>query len=398
MLAGQGGDSFARDLSPSRARHYRPTLQSCTIGVLNYRNVAAPGNRHQPVDNVSLSSAYRTVHYGIGAIGAGIARLAAQRPDIRIVGAIDADPEKAGHDLGEVAGLEKPLGVPVVAEAGELLKRVNAHVVLHSTGSYLPEVQPQLLAAVRAGSNLVSISEELAFPWHRHPELARELDDAAREAGVTVLGTGVNPGFVLDTLVLALTAPCHRVEAVQASRVVDVATRREQLQRKVGVGLSVEEFRRRAASGRFGHVGLKESAWLVAAALGWELDSLEETLELVVAEESRDTPYISVAAGRAAGQFQVVRGSMNGREVLRMTVQMSVGAQDPRDEIIIEGTPPLQAVVRGGIPGDEAAAAVVINCIPIVVEHTPGLVTMADLPLVTAGPGVGTLRRRREAP
>ncbi len=341
---------------------------------------------------------YRTIHYGIGPIGSSIARLAAQRPDIRIVGAVDTDPDKAGRDLAEVAGLEKPLGVPVVPEAGELLERANADVVLHSTGSYIPEVQSQLLAVVRAGSNLISTSEELAFPWHRHPKLARQLDDAAREAGVTVLGTGVNPGFVLDTLVLALTAPCHQVEAVQAARVVDVATRREQLQRKVGVGLSVEEFRRRAASGRFGHVGLKESAWLVAAALGWELDSLEETLEPVIAEDSRETPYISVAAGQAAGQFQVVRGSMNGREVLSMTVQMSVGAQEPRDEIVIEGTPPLHAVVKGGIPGDQATAAVVINCIPAVVNHMPGLVTMVDLPLVTAGPGVGLSRGRRDAP
>jgi hypothetical protein len=363
--------------------------------------VTASGDCHQLADIVPSASAYRTIHYGIGAIGAGIAHLAAQRRDIRIVGAIDADPDKAGRDLAELAelaDLEKPLGVSVAADAEDLLERIDADVVLHSTGSYIPEVQPQLLAAVRAGNNVISTCEELAFPWHRHPELARELDDAARRVGVTVLGTGVNPGFVLDTLILTLTAPCLQVEAIRASRVVDVATRREQLQRKVGVGLSVEEFRQRAAGGRLGHVGLKESAWLVAAALGWELDSLEETLDPVIAEEPMNTSYISIAAGQAAGQFQVARGSMNGREVLRMTVQMSVGAQDPRDEIVIEGAPPLQMLVKGGIPGDQATAAVVINCIPAVVEHAPGLVTMAELPLITAGPGVGISWGRREAP
>jgi hypothetical protein len=340
-------------------------------------------------------SAFRTIHFGVGAIGVGIARLVAERPNMRIAGAIDLAPDKAGRDLGDVAGLQNPLGVMVTADAAEVLQGVEADVVLHSTGSYLPEVQPQLLAAVRAGKSVVSTCEELSFPWHRHPELARELDEAAREAGVTVVGTGVNPGFVMDTLVLALSAACQRVEAVHVARIVDVATRREQLQRKVGVSLSVEEFRRRAASGRLGHVGLKESAWLVAAILGWDLDSLEETLDPVVASEARETPYLSVRPGEAAGQHQVVRGIMGGREVLTMTVQMSVGAERPRDEIVIEGRPTIHAVLEGGIQGDQATASVVVNSIPSVVEHTPGLVTMADLSLITAGPGTGTSSGRR---
>jgi 4-hydroxy-tetrahydrodipicolinate reductase len=334
-------------------------------------------------------SALRTIHFGVGAIGAGIARLVAERPNMRIVGAVDLAPDKAGRDLGQVAGLEKPLGVMVTADAAEVLQGVEADVVLHSTGSYLPEVQLQLLAAVRAGRNVVSTCEELAFPWHRHPELARALDEAARQAGVTVVGTGINPGFVMDTLVLALSAASQRVDAVRAARIVDVGMRREQLQRKVGVSLSVEEFRRRAASGRFGHVGLKESAWLVAASLGWELDGLEETLDPVVASEARETPCLSVRPGQAAGQHQVVRGTMGGREVLTMTVEMSVGAERPRDEIVIEGSPAIRAVLEGGIPGDQATASVVVNAIPSAVEHAPGLVTMADLPLITAGPGVG---------
>lgn len=342
-------------------------------------------------------SSFRTIHFGVGAIGASIARLVGERPSMQIVAAIDSAPDKAGRDLGEVAGLEKPLGVIVAADAAEVLEGVQADVVLHSTGSYLPEVQPQILAAVRAGKNVVSTCEELAFPWHRHPELARELDEAARQAGVTIVATGVNPGFVMDTLVLALSAASQRVDAVQVARIVDVGMRREQLQRKVGVGLSVEEFRQHAASGRFGHVGLKESAWLVAASLGWNLDGLEETLDPVVASEAKETPYLSVRPGQAAGQHQVVRGTMGGREVLTMTVEMSVGAERPRDEIVIEGRPAIHAVLEGGIQGDQATASVVVNSIPSVVEHTPGLVTMADLGLVTAGPGVGISVGKRGA-
>ena len=316
-------------------------------------------------------SGIRTLLFGLGAIGVGIGRLAAQRDELELVGAVDSAPDKAGRPLSEVLGIDGPPH-PVEADAERALAAARPQVVLHATGSHLPDVLPQLISCVRAGANVVSTCEELTYPWLRHPELAKALDAEARAKGVTVLGTGVNPGFVMDTLAATLSGVCQRIEQVRLTRVVDVATRRPQLQRKVGVGLTLDEFHARVASGRFGHVGLQESCWLVAEGLGWRLDTLEETIEPVVASD-----------GRAAGMRQTARGTLAGRTVIEALVQMSVDAERPRDEIQIEGTPPLHLVIEGGVQGELATAAVVVNATSRVVEHAAGLVTMLELPIIT---------------
>ena len=311
----------------------------------------------------------RTLLFGLGAIGAGIGKLAAGRAGIALAGAVDSAPDKAGGRLCEALGIGGEAGPTIEADAATALRDVTPQVVLHATGSYLPDVLPQLFECVRAGANVVSTCEELSYPWRRHPELAKQLDAEAKAHGVTVLGTGVNPGFVMDTLAVTLSGVCQRVDRIALTRIVDVATRREQLQRKVGAGLSMAEFRARVAAGRFGHVGLKESCWLIADGLGWQLDSLDETIEPVAA-----------AGGSAAGMRQTARGAVGGSTVIEAVVQMSIGAERPRDEIVIEGTPPIHLLVEGGIQGEAATAAVIVNAIPHVVSHAAGLITMLDLP------------------
>jgi 4-hydroxy-tetrahydrodipicolinate reductase len=255
---------------------------------------------------------------------------------------------------------------------------------VHTTGSYLEEVAPQLLAAVDAGKNVISTCEELSYPWDRHPALSRQIDARASKAGVTVLGTGVNPGFVMDTLALALSAVCQSLSRLEVRRVVDVSTRRIQLQRKVGVGITPEDFKQRQATGRFGHVGLMESAHLVAHALAWPVEEWQEVLEPVVCASPRQAGEIRLERGQVAGIHQVVSGCRNGREVLRLDLEMSAGAARPRDEVVIEGRPPVRMVIEGGVQGDLATAAVVANAMPAVVAARPGLLTMADLPLLYA--------------
>ena len=324
-----------------------------------------------------MSERTRALLFGAGAIGAGIGRLAAERDEIELVAAVDAAPEKAGRPLFEVLGIDgQGPGPRIEADAERALAAAKPQIVLHATGSYLPDVLPQLLTCVRAGTNVVSTCEELSYPWRRHPELAKQLDAEAKANGVTVLGTGVNPGFIMDTLVALLSGLCQRIERVGLTRIVDVSTRREQLQRKVGVGLTLEEFSERVAAGRFGHVGLQESCWLVAEALGWRLDALDEKIEPFVAE-----------GPHAAGIHQTCTGRSGGRTVIEATVHMSAGAERPRDEIEIEGTPPVRMVIEGGVPGDVATASVIVNAVPRVVEHAAGLITMLDLPIV-AGRGV----------
>lgn len=314
-----------------------------------------------------MPSLYRTVHAGLGPIGAAIARAALARSDVVAVAAADPDPAIAGKPLAAVAGVDSAFDVRI-GDGLEQALSTPADAVIHATGSYLPAVMPQLLACVRAGKNVVSTCEELAYPWVRHPSLAAELDREARRAGVTILGTGVNPGFLLDALVLALSGGTGGVRSIEGYRIVDVSQRRLQLQRKVGVGLTRAEFDERLATGRFGHVGLKESAWLVAAGLGWELESLEETLEPVPGPD-----------GKGLGIRQVARGRAAGRDVITMVVQMSVGVENPRDEIVIEGDPPAHIVIPGGLQGDRATAAIVVNAIGPVVAAAPGLLTVLDL-------------------
>jgi 4-hydroxy-tetrahydrodipicolinate reductase len=239
-------------------------------------------------------------------------------------------------------------------------------------------VTPQLIACARGGANVVSTCEELSYPWREHAEQAKQIDAEAKANGITVLGTGINPGFVMDTLAVVLSGVCQRVERVRITRVVDVATRREQLQRKVGVGLTTAEFREKAATGHFGHIGLPESFNMLADGLGWRGGRFMHTFAM--------EPVIG-PDGAVIGMEQTCVGDYQGRTVIEAVVHMSAGAERPRDEIEIDGTPPVHMVIEGGIAGDVATAAIIVNAVPRVVAHGPGLITMLDLPVV-AGKGV----------
>jgi hypothetical protein len=323
----------------------------------------------------------RTIHYGVGAIGAEVVRLCLNRPEIEIVGAIDTHPSKVGLDLGEVAGAGRSLGISVAYEAEPLLKDVYADVVIHTTGSSLTSVYPQLLSITSSEKSIVSSCEELAFPWVRYPEISRKLDRRARETGVRVLGTGVNPGFVMDFLPLVLASACQQVRSIQVERVVDVASRRMQLQRKVGVGLSMEGFRHGANDGSIGHVGLRESLFMIADSIGWRLDDVAETLEPLVARERCRTEWFSVERGYVRGLRQSARGISAGREVVRLDWETSIAPKDPRDVIRIDAEPPVEVRMPGSLQGDRATAAIMTSCIPSVARsRAVGLLTMRDMP------------------
>lgn len=322
----------------------------------------------------------RTIHYGIGAIGAEVVRSVLNSPEIEIVGAIDASAAKAGKDLGEAAGIGHALGIPVSYEPEPLLRDVYADVVVHCTGSSLTEVYPQIMTMLASEKSVVSSCEELAFPWIRYPEVSAKLDRKARETGVRVLGTGVNPGFVMDFLPLTLATASQHIKAIRVERVVDVATRRIQLQRKAGVGLSVSGFQQAAGAGAVGHVGLRESAYMIADTLGWRLEDVSETLEPVMARARRKTEFISVERGYGIGLRQSARGLMSGQEVVRLDLEMTLGARDPRDAIEIVGTPPIRVMIPGGIQGDIATAAIIANYVPAVARsRMTGLLSMRDL-------------------
>ena len=323
----------------------------------------------------------RVVCYGLGPIGIGIARLALARAGVAVVGAIDLDPQKIGRDLGALVGAADA-GVIVSGDAAATLADARPDVVLHATSSALAKVAEQLAQIAKAGAQVVSTCEELAYPWTAQPQLAAELDATARRAGVTLLGTGVNPGYAMDALPLMLTAPCAAVRSVRVLRVVDAARRRGPLQRKVGAGLTPAEFEARVKSGLVRHVGLPESLHMLATRLGWQLDKMDDSIAAVLADSAISTEFVEVAAGQVAGVRQVARGFIGGREVLNLELQMYVGAPDPRDSVAIDGDPPVQMTIAGGLHGDVATAAIVLNAAASVMRAAPGLASMAEAPLV----------------
>jgi 4-hydroxy-tetrahydrodipicolinate reductase len=312
--------------------------------------------------------------YGIGPIGAEIARLLLTKPWVKLVAAVDIDPKKTGRDVGDVIGLNKEVGVKVTSEL-----QTKVDVVCHSTGSRLRDVNAQLKSLLERGSHVVSTCEELSFPLD--PKIREELNHVARSANVGLLGTGVNPGFVMDKLPLTITSVCQEVTQVDIIRIQNASTRREPLQRKVGAGMTKEEFKAAVASGQIKHMGLKESLMMVGYGLGVEFDHVsDEVIEAIVADREIVTQYLKVARGQVAGVHQTIHG--RGRINVNLELRMYVGAEAvAADRVIVKGIPDVEMVIKDGVHGDRATAAMVVNSIPRVMQARPGLLTMDDIPM-----------------
>ena len=320
------------------------------------------------------ASGIPVVAMGLGHVGQAIARAALEKAELRIVGAVD--PAHAGRRLEEVLGSPAP-SVIVARDAAQAFQLAQGGVVLHATASEFEVVLPELEAAVEAGLCVVSTCEELAWPFHH--EGADRLDELCEARDVAVVGVGVNPGFSLDRLPAFLSQATGPVRHVRAMRVQDAARRRPALQRKVGAGLDEAAFYAAAERGDVGHVGLSESAMLVAHGCGFELDEVEEEIEAVLAVRDIDAA-VPVKAGRVSGLRQVLRGFADGAERVRLELVIASGTDDERDEVEIDAEPPVRAVLRGGLPGELATAWAVVNAAPAVTMLPGGLATVLDLP------------------
>lgn len=319
----------------------------------------------------------RVVCFGLGPIGQSIARLAAKRSSIEIVGAVDTDPGLVGRDLGELLGVGGT-GIKVQKSGHDLYRK--ADIVLHATTSFLSSARPQLLEFCRNGVDVVSTCEELSYPWFSHRLIAKELDSAAKRGDVTLLGTGVNPGFVMDALAITLSGACERVSEIRATRVLDATKRRLPFQRKVGIGLDAKEFNRSVRTGKFGHIGLPESVAMTCAAMGLKIERFEQRIRPKIASKNLTTEnFGTVRKGKVIGLIQDGSGFARGRRVAKYHIEMYGGARNPHDEIELVGIPRISLRIPGGTPGDVATAAVIVNSIPRVVEAAPGLITVMDL-------------------
>jgi hypothetical protein len=329
-----------------------------------------------------VSGDTRVVLVGLGPIGQAVGRLVLATEGLKVVGAADISPHFAGKDLGVALGLDKKLRIKVEEDLARLLRKQRADVAVVCTQSRVKAVAPIAAACLKRGLHVITSCEEMVFPTPATAVALRELDKAAQAKKRSLLATGVNPGFVMDWLALALTATCASVNRVAVTRVVDAGTRRVSLQRKVGAGLTLAQFRRAVTDGNVRHIGLTESAHMIAAALGWKLERLDETLEPAIAPRDLETEYLRVPAGAVTGIKQTARGWRGSQLLVSLDLQMYVGAEQPRDHILVDGVPPIDATIVGGLAGDVATAALVVNSIPRVLAGRPGLLSMRDMPLV----------------
>jgi len=329
----------------------------------------------------------RVMHFGLGPVGAAVVKQVAARRGLTSVGAIDIDPSKIGRDLGDVAEVGKRLGVKVSGDAAKALKSAKPHVVILCTSSSIKKVLPQVEAILGARLPIVTTTEELSYPEYTQVRYARKIDALARKARVAVLGTGVNPGFVMDALPIMLTAVCARVDRVSVHRIQDARSRRLPFQQKIGAGLTTEQFERQVADNAVRHVGFTESIAMIGDALGWTLDRITDDIQPKLATVTISSEYLAVDPGYVCGMVQDGVGYRKGEPVIRLHMEAYLGAPESFDTIQIEGTPPLSLRMLGGIHGNVATASIVINAIPKVLAAKPGLRTMRDLPLPSFFPG-----------
>ena len=321
----------------------------------------------------------KVLHYGLGPIGLGVVQALWGREDIESVAAVDPDPQKSGQSLQYLLGGQGP-AIPVRATLREAVQGAKADIAVHCAGSRLREVESHLLELMRSGLNIVSTAEELCYPWMHHPDEGRRIHAAALFNGVSVLGAGVNPGFVLDLLPIVLSGGVDALEQIRGERIVDALTRREPLQRKIGAGLRPDEFRTLASEGEVGHVGLVQSAAMLAAALGWHADKIPEKLRPKIARTRIETSWTVVQPGQVAGIVQDAQAIVSGKPAITLHLEIYLAAPRPRDRIILMGKPRVEIASRGGIAGDEATVATVVNALCAVCAAPPGLWTVADIP------------------
>jgi len=335
----------------------------------------------------------RAVHVGLGPTGQRIAKhVLSERTGIRYVGAIDVAPALEGQDLGDVVGVS-PVGVSVTGDAARVFQETRPDIAIYTTVSRLRSFLPQTEIALRSGVNVISTCEELAYPSFVDAELAAKYDELCRNHGVTMLGTGINPGFLMDMRATVLSAACTDVQKIEVTRRMDASPRRQPFQKRIGAGMDVEDYRRATASGEItGHVGLEISICLIADALGWDLDDVCVVgPEPIVAEHAVASEHFSVAPGQVKGTQQEAIGIVAGEERIKLCFTAFLGATPSFDEVVIVGTPEVRARVTPCWHGDYGTVAMAVNLIPAVINARPGLLTANDL--VPVSFKSGNLRR-----
>lgn len=320
----------------------------------------------------------RILHVGVGPLGHRIVTETVERGMGRIVAAVDPALNLAGVPLAKVCPAVK--NDVVISPSIDSVRDWNEiDCVVVTTSSDLRLCEPTFRAALERGKPIVSTCEELIYPWLRHQTLADRLDQLARKTGGRLLGTGVNPGFIMDALPVFASGVCRSVRSVHVERIQDASSRRVPFQKKIGAGLDAEHFDKRVADGSLRHVGLGESLHFLANYLGLKIETWDENIEPVWADRELSCALGPIHKGMAAGVRQVAKGYAHERCVVSLEFQAAIGQADPHDRVLLEGEPSIDLTIKGGVHGDVATSAIVVNSVPRVMEAAPGLHTMATI-------------------
>jgi 4-hydroxy-tetrahydrodipicolinate reductase len=327
------------------------------------------------------------VSFGVGVIGGLTSKfiLEEKQSRLNLVGAYDIDPKKVGKDIGRVIGLDRSVGVRISDDLDKVLTD-DVDAAVHTTSSFLRGAYPQLVPIITHGVDVVSSCEELSYPSVVDRKLSTKLDLLAKKHGATVLGTGINPGFLMDALPITLTAPCKSIKKIRITRRMNAATRRIPFQKKVGAGMTKGEFETAIRDKQIsGHVGLEQSVAMLADAIGWKLDRVEVgKVEPVIAETPAVGGYVSIPRGKVAGVRQAAKGLVGGRALIELNFMAYVGSEEEYDQVEIDGTPPVNCRISPCVHGDHGTVAMLVNMIPKVVSSPPGLFTMKDMQVPSA--------------
>lgn len=325
----------------------------------------------------------KVIQFGLGAMGSVMASMILEREDLQLVAAIDRDPAKEGKDLAQVLKLKKKTGVKVYTNAQEVFDNFKADVMLHAAVSYVPKVWEQIRPAIEKGINVITIAEEMGYPFVKYPSICNEMDSVAKEYHARILGSGINPGFAMDLVPLLITGICRDVKSIKVTRYIDFSPFGPAIQHNIGIGLSVKEFKTGVKEGKLPlHIGLPESAYMVAAGLGIKIDKIEETRDPVVAKKAIKVPgYMTVKKGMIAGFNHRCFAYSKGNKVITLE---ELGRVDPKlsykNIISIQGNPNITEWINVP-PGNITTTSHAVNLIGALLKVQPGLHSMLDIPV-----------------
>ena len=328
----------------------------------------------------------RVALWGLGAMGRGIAALLSRRRGVEIVGVCDLNPALKGRALSEVLKLDKPTGVMVTDSIDAALMDGPVDICVIATDSFVKGVYPKVETVVSKGINVITIAEEMAFPFAQEPELSRRMDSLAKAHKVSILGTGINPGMMMDLLAVCLSGAMTDVEHVTCKRVNSLSPFGETVMQEQGIGITTEAFDKGVADGTLaGHVGFHESAAMIAKALGLSYDSLKQQMLPIVTDVDRKSPHGFAKKGHVAGVNMTAQALNGDQEVISLIHPQQIEPEqvgvDTGDYIVLKGQPPVSMAVKPEVNGGLGTIAMACNMLPFVVAARPGLLSMLDLPV-----------------